>query len=340
MSPTPLKYPALKPEGCFGIVSPSWFGGETFIPRAMHGIRYMESLGYSVKIAPHAFKNRGHVSDTAINRAADINTMFADPDVNAIMCTIGGTHSIDVIPYLDFDLIRANPKPFIGYSDITSLNVAIHAMTGLCTINGPYLLSDWAEFPQMPEISQDWMLKLLTSSDAPGEVPYPDEWTREFLDWETGEDRTRRRHHERNTGRNILNAGQSEGTLIGGCLECLNLLWGTRYWPNLDGAILFIETAGDLKSAYATDELMGGLELTGALDRIAGLLFAKPYDFPEENWGILERLLRERLDRYDFPVITNMDFGHYSPTIAMPLGVQARIDTEMVAVTLLESPAE
>ncbi|MCO5229237.1 MAG: LD-carboxypeptidase, partial [Thermomicrobiales bacterium] len=113
MAQTPLKYPALGPGGCFGIVSPSWFGGETFLPRAMHGVRYIESLGYRVKVARHAFNNRGHVSDTAENRAADVNAMFADPGVNAIMCTIGGTHSIDVIPYLDFDLIRANPKPFI-----------------------------------------------------------------------------------------------------------------------------------------------------------------------------------------------------------------------------------
>lgn len=110
------------------------------MPRIIHGIRYLESLGFTVKVASHAFNNRGHVSDTAQNRAADINQMFVDENVSAVLCTIGGSHSAELLPYLNYETIKQNPKVFMGYSDNTMLNVALHAVTGLCTINGPYLL--------------------------------------------------------------------------------------------------------------------------------------------------------------------------------------------------------
>jgi len=338
VSERPGRSPRLRTGDGIGIVSPSWFGGEAFVPRALRGVRTLEAFGFRVKIAEHAFNNRGHVSDTAEHRAADLNVMFADPEVQAILCTIGGTHGIDVLPHLDLDLIRRNPKPFVGYSDCSTLNLALHATTGLRTINGPYLLSDWAEYPEMPPISRDWMLRLLMSPDPPGAVPYPAEWTREFLDWTTGDDLTRRRTHQANDGWQVLRGGRACGPLIGGCVECLELLKGSRFWPNLDGAILFLETAGDLHSPYATDELMASLELAGVFDRIAGLLFAKPSGLVDRDWAVLDELLRQRLSRYAFPVVTNMDFGHHSPMIAMPLGVLAELSTDPVRIEILESP--
>jgi muramoyltetrapeptide carboxypeptidase LdcA involved in peptidoglycan recycling len=332
-----VKPPALRPGDTIGVVSPSWFGGDPFVPRAMHGIRTLEHLGYRVKIAPHAFNNRGHVSDTARNRAADINRMFADNDVSAILCTIGGSHSAELLPHLDFETITRHPKLFIGYSDITTLNVALHAATGLCTINGPYLLSDWAEYPAMPAISRDWTIRLVTEAEeVPGTIPCPPEWTREFLDWTTGEDRTRPRRYENNPGWTVLRHGSATGRLIGGCIESLQPLRGTPYWPDLTGSILFLETAGDLKSPEATDELLMGFENMGTFDLITGLLFAKPYDFTPEDEVRLDAFLRERTAKWSFPVIANMDFGHHTPMIAMPLGINATITTSPLRITIDE----
>lgn len=332
-----LQSPYLNPGDTFGIVSPSWFGGEAFIPRARHGIDHLVSLGFKVKVAPHAFNNAGHVSDTAIHRARDINTMFADDEIDAILCTIGGTHSIDTLRHLDWNIIKANPKPFIGYSDITTLNLALYAQTGLSTINGPYLLSDWAEYPAMPLVSQDWILKLLMSPLAPGDVPLPSEWTNEFLDWTTGADRSRARNYQPNAW-HVLRHGIAEGPLIGGCIECLCPLLGSPYRPDFRGAILFLETAGDLHSPFAADELMAALEVSGVLDDIAGLLFAKTAAFLPEHQIAFRQLLMERVAHYKFPVIAEMDFGHHTPNIAMPIGPRARIKTDPLQITILESP--
>jgi muramoyltetrapeptide carboxypeptidase len=303
----------------------------------MHGIRTLEELGFRVKVASHAFNNRGHVSDTAENRAADIHQMFADQDVTAILCTIGGSHSAEVLPYLDWELIQRNPKLFMGYSDITTLNVALYAATGLCTINGPYLLSDWAEYPEMPPISRDWTLRLLTTVDQPpGPVPCPPEWTREFLDWTTGADRLRPRRYEANLGWTVLRHGAATGRLVGGCIESFQSLRGTRFWPDLSGCILFLETAGDLKSPEATDELLMGFENMGTFDAINGLLFAKPHDFTPKDETRLLTFLRERTGKWRFPVIATMDFGHHTPMIAMPIGVQASINTEPLCLSIDE----
>jgi muramoyltetrapeptide carboxypeptidase len=103
-------------------------------------VEYLEALGFRVKIAPHAMNSAGYVSDTAENRAADIHAMFRDPEVKALVATIGGDHSCHLLPLLDFDLIRENPEALMGYSDVTVLNVAIWEKTGLVTFNGPALM--------------------------------------------------------------------------------------------------------------------------------------------------------------------------------------------------------
>lgn len=332
----PIKPPAVRHGDTIGIVSPSWFGGAPYVPRAMHGIRYLEGLGFEVRVAPHAFNNWGHVSDTARNRAADINRLFADPSVSAILCTIGGSHSAELLPYLDYETVIQNPKIFMGFSDITTLNVALYAATGLCTINGPYLLSDWAEFPTMPAISNDWIMRLMTSTEAPGAIPYPTQWTSEFLDWTTGEDRSRKRRYQPNTSWRVLRHGTGEGRLIGGCIESLQPLRGTRFWPDMSGGILFIETAGDLKTPEATDELLMGFENMGTFDLIHGLLVAKPYDFTPDDERRFEDFLLERTHKWSFPVVSNMDFSHYTPMIGMPIGVRASISTAPLQIRIDE----
>ena len=329
--------PALRPGDTVGIVSPAWFGGETFVPRAQAGMRRLEALGFRVLVAPHAFNNRDHVSDTAQHRADDLNAMVANPDVRMILATIGGTHTAEVLPFLDWELIRRNPKIVMGCSDITTLNVALYAETGLCTVNGPYLLSDWAEYPIMPPVSEEWVLRMLMRPEPPGPIPFPQTWTNEFLDWTTGADRTRARKTQPNAGWTVVQHGAASGRLVGGCIESLQPLRGTRFWPDLEGCILFLETAGDLNSPYATDELLAGLDLMGVFDRIAGLLFAKPAAFSEAGRARFDALLAARAERWTFPVIADMDFGHHTPNLAMPLGVQATMQTDPVRITIDEA---
>ncbi len=176
-----------------GVVSPSWYGGEAFDHRIECGVAHLRGLGFNVKIAPHALNCAGHVSDTPENRAADLHAMFADPEVRAIIATIGGDHSCHLLPLLDWDLIRANPKIFMGFSDNTVLNVAIWTQTGLITFNGPTLMTDWAEYPKMPEYSERYALRALCEVKPLGVIEPSEWWTEEYLDWKKKEDLTRPR---------------------------------------------------------------------------------------------------------------------------------------------------
>jgi len=332
-----IKPRALRPGDTIGIVSPSWFGGETFIPRARRGIATLESLGFRVRIAPHAFNNRGHVSDTAAIRVHDLHEMFADDRIAAILCTIGGDHCCHLLPLIDWDLIARSPKTFMGFSDITVLTNAIWSQTGLTTFNGPSLLTDWAEYPAMPEISKRAALGLLTQARPLGDLPISDEWTDEFLDWETGEDLTRRRRHYPAEGWRWIRTGNAEGRLVGGCLESLQHLRGTRYWPDCDGAILFIETSETRPSAETLDGILMDYENMGVFDQIAGLLVGRPYGISPEEKHAFWRVVAERTSGFNFPVVGNLDIGHTTPLLTLPIGCRARIDGEARRVSIIES---
>ena len=320
--------PALRPGDTIGIVSPSWFGGEAFIPRARRGVATLERLGFRVRVGEHAFNSMGHVSDTAVNRAADIHAMFADPDVRAILATIGGHHSCHLLPLLDWDLIRANPKVFMGYSDITVLNLAIHTMTGLVTFNGPSLLTDWAEYPEMPAFSREQALRAITVPGPMGDLTPSPWWTDEFLDWETGADTTRPRRRTPSDGWTWLRDGSARGPLLGGCLESLQHLRGTRYWPDFSGAILFLETSELRPTPEDVDGMLMDYENMGVLGRIAGLVFARPYGYADGDRRRLHEVLVERTAPFGFPVLADTDTGHLTPLQTLPIGVDTLLDSD------------
>src|SRR5690554_6179884 len=129
-----LRPAPLQPGNTIRVISPSWFGGETFVPRAMRGVKLLESLGFRVEIGEHAFGNRGHVSGTVAERIHDLHAAFASPHVKMVLATIGGTHAADLLPHIDFDLIRDNPKIFMGFSDNTILHTAFRVEAGLATL--------------------------------------------------------------------------------------------------------------------------------------------------------------------------------------------------------------
>lgn len=331
-----IKPRALKHGDTIGIISPSWFGGPSFVPRARRGIATLESLGFTVKVGDYAFNNCGHISDTPENRVADLHGMFADDDVVAIICTIGGDHSNHLLTLIDWDLIQRNPKIFMGFSDITVLNIALWSRTGLVTFNGPSLLTDWAEFPSTPDISQDAALRLMCDPNPFGPIHTSEKWTEEFLDWETGEDLTRRRHHHPGTGWTWIRVGDATGPLIGGCLESLQHLRGTRFWPDLEGAILFLETSEDCPSPEAVDAMLMDYDTMGVFEQISGLLVARPYGMGAGQKMRFWQIIEHRTSRFHFPVIGNLDIGHTSPLLTVPIGINARIDGEAKSVEIIE----
>ena len=332
-----LVKPARLREGdTVGVISPSWGGGAVFPHRVERGVGYLESLGFRVKIAPHAMNSVGYVSDTTENRVADIHAMFGDPEVRAVIATIGGDHSCHLLPLLDFDLIRDNPKIFMGYSDVTVLNVAIWAKTGLVTFNGPALMVELAEYPEVFDYTERYMLKTLRSPEPPGEIEPSGWWTEELLDWGEKQDLTRARRGQASGGWTWLKGGRSEGVLVGGCLESMQHLRGTPYWPDLTGAILFLETSEEKPEPETVDGILMDYENMGVFERIHGLLFGRPMFYEPDEREQLREVILQRTARYGFPIIADMDFGHTSPMLTLPVGCRAVIDVERERFEIVE----
>ena len=256
-----MKAPALRKGDHIGLVSPWWGGAAAFPHRVERGVAQLESLGFRVKLGRFALSERGYVSDTARHRVGDLHDMFRDPEVRLILAAIGGDHSCHLLPLLDFDLIAAHPTLFMGFSDITVLNVAIWQRTGLVTFNGPALLTDFAEHPQMFGYTRSSFLRTACDPDPVGIVAPSPWWTEELLDWEQQQDLERPRRREPSAGWTWLQGEVGEGVLIGGCLESLQHLRGTPYWPRWDDAILFFETSEDAGTTFEARfprDLQGG----------------------------------------------------------------------------------
>jgi muramoyltetrapeptide carboxypeptidase LdcA involved in peptidoglycan recycling len=303
-------------------------------------VEHLQSLGFKVKISPHALNQHGFVSDTPQNRADDLHGMFRDPEVKAIVAAIGGDHSCHLLPLLDFDLIGRHPKIFMGFSDITVLNVAIWKETGLVTFNGPALLTDFAEYPRMFEYTEAHMLKTLCEPRPIGAVEPSDWWTEEFLDWEQKADLTRPRARRGSPGWSWLRGGTAEGVLIGGCLESLDHLRGTRFWPEWQDAILFFETSEAPPPPERVDSLLMDYENMGVLHRLKGMIVGRPMRYTEEEKQRLRDVVMNRTRGYTFPVVTDMDFGHTAPQFTLPIGCRARIDAGNQRFEIIEAAVE
>jgi muramoyltetrapeptide carboxypeptidase LdcA involved in peptidoglycan recycling len=335
-----IKPPRLQPGDTVGLVSPSWGGAGMFPHRVERGVQHLASLGFQVRIGPHALNQLGFVSDTPQNRADDIHSLFADAEVKAIVAAIGGDHSCHLLPLLDYDLIRNNPKVFMGFSDITVLNVAIWKETGLVTFNGPALLTDFAEVPRMFTYTERYLRKALCEARPMGIVEPSTWWTEEFLDWAQKEDLKRPRARQRSAGWSWLRGGVAEGVLIGGCLESLEHLRGTRFWPEWQDAILFFETSEAPPPPERVDSLLMDYENMGVLPRLKGLLVGRPMRYSEQEKQQLREVVLERTRGYRFPIIADMDFGHTAPQFTIPIGCRARIDAENRRFEVVEAAVE
>ncbi len=333
----PIKPAYLRPGDAIGIVSPSWGGAGKFPHRLEIGTKQLQKMGFQVHFGSHALNPGDYVSDTARNRAADIHEMFADPNINAILAAVGGDHACHLLPHLDFDLIHDNPKIFMGYSDITVLNIAIWAMTGLGTFNGPAFLTDFAESPRMLGYTHEYFQKTLCTPSPVGQVRAADAWTEEFLDWGKKQDLERPRKMQPSTGWTWLKPGEAQGRLVGGCLESLEHLRGTCYWPDWQGAIFFFETSEEAPPPERVDSLLMDYENMGVLSQISGMITGRPMRYTSEQKESLRRIILARTESYDFPIITDMDFGHTAPQFILPIGCLAGIDSEQKRFTILES---
>jgi muramoyltetrapeptide carboxypeptidase len=299
---------------------------------------YLESLGLRVRLMRNAARSEGWASAPAEARAADIHEALLDDEIGVVLAGIGGNHSNQLLPHLDFDLVRAHPKIFQGYSDISVLQWAFAKHAGLATFYGPALTLELGEFPTVLAYT-DHHLRAAWFGSEPITYRPSDVWTDEFLDFDAKADLSRPRELRRSEGWITIRDGEARGPLLGGCLE--TICWhitGSDSWIDPGGAIFFLETSEDAPSPAHVDAYLTDVEQLGVFDSAAALLFARPYGYPPEHTKSLWEVVASRTESAALPVLANIEAGHTDPMVTLPIGVPAELDAGNKAFRLLETP--
>jgi muramoyltetrapeptide carboxypeptidase len=310
-----MKPPRLKSGSLVGLVAPASCPSS---PSPLHrGQRFLEELGFRVKPGRHLLDCWGYLAGSDECRANDLNDMFADQAVKAIFCIRGGYGAARLLPLLDFESLKSNPKILMGYSDITALELAILRKIGLVTFYGPMVTTEMAG--DFPEDSRERMLATLTRCRPPRPIGTP-----------TGEGKAA-----------VIHPGQATGPLVGGCLSILVSLLGTDYVPDMEGAILFLEDVDE--EPYRLDRYLTQLRLSGRLENVAGVALGQwvrcEHNANRSSFRVslsCQEVLRDRLGDLGVPVLSGLGFGHGRFKATLPQGVQATLDASRGILRILE----
>jgi muramoyltetrapeptide carboxypeptidase len=274
------------------------------------------AMGLTLTFGEHVDEDDRFRSGSIEHRVADLHAAFADPSVAGIITVIGGFNSNELLPYLDFDLIAAHPKVFCGYSDITALQNAILARTGLVTYSGPHW-SSWGMRDHF-EPTGDWFRAAVTG-DAPIVVEPAQAWTDDM--WFADQDA---RTPVPNEGWWRLRPGRASGRIVGGNLCTLNLLQGTANMPSLDGALLFVEDDFESNTVAFARNLTSLLQQPDA-EHVTGLVLGRFQAASGVTRAALDEIVARQPALAGKPVLAGVDFGHTSPQLTFPVGGTADV---------------
>lgn len=290
----------------------------------------LEALGLKVTFGKYVMEaDEDYLCTSVEHRAEDLNEAFRDKNVKAILTVIGGFNSNQILDFIDYEAIKQNPKIFCGFSDITALSNAIYAKTGLVTYSGPH----YSSFGMLKgfEYELEYFKKMFFQSEE-FEIESSKEWSDDawFIDQEN-------REFISNEGMYIINEGKAEGDIVGGNLCTLNLLQGTEYMPNIEGKVLFLEDDGMAGNAYLVtfDRDLQSLIHTKEFKNIKAIVLGrnqKGCNMTKEKWI---KLIKNKPELKDIPVIAGADFGHTTPIFAFPIGGHAKLEAESGKIKLL-----
>jgi muramoyltetrapeptide carboxypeptidase len=314
-SPQPiLKPPRLKVGDTVGLINPA----SPIDPKDIEQVtKTLAGLGLKVKLGAHIFDRYGYLAGTDANRAADVNAMFADSSVQAILTLRGGWGCNRILPLLNYDRYRTSPKIIMGYSDITALLLAIYARSGIVTFHGAVGTSTWNPF------TVDYVRRMLLNGEAvtlQNPRPNRDNLTTTPIPVET------------------ITPGKARGKLVGGNLSVLAAMVGSAYLPSWKQTILFVEDIGE--DPYRVDRMLTQLKLAGILPQIAGFIFGQctncvPKD--QEDSLTLAQVLRDHIQPLGIPAWYGSMIGHIKDKFTLPVGVDVEIDANQGSIHLLES---
>ena len=297
----------LKKGDFIGVVAPGSHGQREVIKK---GINVLERLGFKIKLGKHIFDVTGHTAGFPENRASDINNFFSDREIKVIITVRGGYNCNQVLPYLNYRLIKKNPKIFLGLSDVTAILNAITSKTGIVTFHGPVLLmiGGGRDGYAFSRYSQEHFKKILMGKkrknvdliNAPSS-----RWS-------------------------VLKKGKAVGRLFGGNLPSLISIIGTPYEPNWKDKILIWETVGE--RIEIIDQMLTHLKLAGIFDKINGMIVGKLVDTqPKEEVNIKKRIIEMILSQCkscSFPGVYGVDIGHINDNLILPIGGKVEFDTK------------
>jgi muramoyltetrapeptide carboxypeptidase len=311
--PKLIKPKGLKKGGCIGIISPA--APTQQLGQFYEGAQLLASAGYYVKQFPHAHHQENYLAGSDESRQADLIAAFQDPDVDAILCARGGYGSMRLLKDFPMDVVKKNPKPIIGFSDITALLIAFYQEAGLISYYGPMLTSNLIE---QDAYTWDNLLSIISDTPAfhtPHSIPNQDEL----------------KYH-------CITKGTAKAPLYAGNLTLLAALCGTPYQPDPTGHILCIEDWKE--SHYSLDRQFQQLRMVGIFDNIAGLLLCDFSQTTPEPTQSLRELFIEQFSDLDVPVGYGFSVGHGHHTATLPMGVQAQFNAEAGTLELLEAPVK
>ena len=311
-----IKPKKLKKGDLIGIISPASTPAD--LSRVEKSVRYFEKLGYRTIVGEHVGKQRGYLAGTDEERLSDLHAMFKDKRVKAIVCLRGGYGSGRLLDKINYRLIRHNPKIFVGYSDITALQMAFLAKSGLVTFAGPMAAVDFYK-DEVDDFTEETFWRMITSSKKIGKIFNP--LKEPFYS---------------------LVKGRGEGRLIGGNLAVFVASLGTPYLPKFKDTVLLIEDIGE--APYRIDRMLNQIKLAGAFKEANGVILGRFVDCYEQDKSSPTLTLNEVIDDYlanlKIPVIYNVKHGHISENLTMPLGIKVKVNTYRGFIEFPESAVE
>jgi muramoyltetrapeptide carboxypeptidase len=313
-----LKPKVLRKGDAVGLITPATYVADPDeLAKADRTLRY---FGLSPKFGRYVGKRDGYLAGTVEHRLEDIHSMFADSSIRGVFTIRGGYGSAQLLDRIDYDLIRRNPKVFVGYSDITAMHLAIARRTGLVTFHGPVPLSAFSDY------TVEHFRRALFEPAALGTLKNPAEGSE-----------LRPRHTLR-----TIRPGQARGALIGGNLSLIAATMGTPFEIDTRGKIVFIEDVGE--QPYSIDRMLTNLRLAGKLQAAAGVIFGecndcRPRDFQPSFASTLSlgEILDQILGGLNVPVLSGLTIGHTADQLTLPLGVMATLDATRGELTIEES---
>ncbi len=290
---------AVDKNSTIGIISPAWIPVDE---RMQRGLKYLDEKDFTVKMGDHVGKTHGYFAGTDTERLDDIHQMFRDPDIDFIICARGGWGGLRLVNRIDYNLIRNNPKILVGYSDITTLQLAIWTKAKIPSLSGPMVGVEMGK--GILSFTEQHFWNQILNIDPQYIFNYSETDTIE------------------------LNGGKAEGILLGGCLSLVSHLLGTDYSPNYSGSILFLEDIGE--QPYKIDRYLAHLKQAGVFDQINGLILGNFIDCDPEEGQVsfnIDEIIEDYFSEVSYPVIKNFPYGHGEKKFSMPIGVHAVLDT-------------